>query len=117
LIDGRETRDRILNEFYTLGYEELPFLQRLGYYRYEFEDSEYTNRTEAEIMIELKSDACALLQEIEMQEAQFSGFKSMILKTVRMKIVNIDGILEVINRALRAISSNATSFVKLTQCF
>jgi len=34
-----------------------------------------------------------------------------------MKIVDIDGILEVINGALHAISSKALSFVKLTQCF
>ena len=74
LIDGRESRDRIISEFYDLGYDALPFLQEIGYYMYQLEDSEYTARKEAQIMIELKKDARALLQEIEIAEMQNRGF-------------------------------------------
>ncbi len=51
LIDGRETRERILNDFYWIGYDDVPCIQGLGYYMYNFEDAEYY-KTEKESIID-----------------------------------------------------------------
>jgi hypothetical protein len=52
LIAGKQTKDRILTEFYyELGYDEYPFLQRLGYYRFEIEDAEYDGRSVLDVLM------------------------------------------------------------------
>lgn len=75
LMEGKETRDRILNDFYKLGYDEFSFLQNLSYYMFELEDVGYGGRSEAEIMKKLKEDAQSLLTDIESEETKNLDFK------------------------------------------
>lgn len=75
LIDGRETRDRILNDFYTMGYDEVPCIQGLGYYIYELEDAEYYRMGKQSVIESLKKEAAELLQEILVEESKNSEFK------------------------------------------
>jgi hypothetical protein len=75
LIDGRESRDRILHEFYFLGYDELPFLHSLGYYLYQLEDVGYMQVTKESVVENLKKEASELLQEIIEAENSKPSFK------------------------------------------
>jgi hypothetical protein len=82
LIDGRETRDRILNDFYWIGYDEVPCIQGLGYYMYDFEDARYYRGEEQSIIESLKKEAAELLQEIIAEESKNSEFKISSFKRV-----------------------------------
>ncbi len=82
LIDGRETRDRILNDFYWIGYDEVPCIQGLGYYMYDFEDASYYRGEEQSIIESLKNEAAELLQEIIAEESKNSEFKISLFKRV-----------------------------------
>ena len=73
LIEGKETRDRILHEFYSLSYE-YPFLQSIGYYMYSLEDIGYYRNISAALK-ELNEDAAQLLQNIKEQENNIPGFR------------------------------------------
>lgn len=75
LVDGRETRDRILNEFYWIGSDELPFLQSLGYYIYELEEADHLNIGKQSVIQNLKKEASELLQELLAEESKNSAFK------------------------------------------
>ena len=86
LIAGNPNRDRILNEFYWMGYEEVPCLQNLGYYMYELEDSEYLQIGKESVIQNLKKDAQELFEEIQREELENSGFKiSTFKKTSRLE--------------------------------
>jgi hypothetical protein len=74
LINNHPTRDRILYDFRWLGDRDYPFLSRIGYYGYEFEEIEYISRSEAELLEELKMDAQELLDEITEQEKTTPDF-------------------------------------------
>ena len=80
LIDGRDSRDRILHEFLQLGYDELPFLHSLGYYTYQLEDAEYLNISRENVVDSLKKEAAELLQEIIEAENSNPDFKIMTFK-------------------------------------
>lgn len=75
LVDGRETRDRILSDFYTIGYDEVPCIQGLGYYMYEIEDADYYRMGKQTVIESLKKEAAELLQEIIAEESKNSEFK------------------------------------------
>lgn len=75
LIDGKETRDRILREFYEMGYDQLPFLHSLGYYMYEFEDADYLGIGKQSLIDNLKKEANDLLAEIQVEESKNAEFK------------------------------------------
>ena len=76
LISGKETRDRILHDFYyDLGYGDYPFLQRIGCYMHELDELHYSTRSFADVLNELKSDALELLNEIERQEKLTPDFR------------------------------------------
>ena len=77
LIANRENRDRILYDFYYLGYDGYYFLQPIGYYMYQIEDIEYYGNNLQTVVADLKRDAENLLSEIEKQEAEKSGFRLM----------------------------------------
>ncbi len=70
LIDGKDSRDRILHDFLRLSYNDIPILNKLGYYAYYFEDLEYTGRSENGIIQEMKAEATALLRVINTQQAK-----------------------------------------------
>jgi hypothetical protein len=80
LADGNETTNRILNEFYWMRYDELPFLQNLRYYIYALEDEEYMPMAKESITQELKREANALLQEILREEKQNPEFRISTFK-------------------------------------
>jgi hypothetical protein len=82
LIDGRETRDRILNDFYSIGYDEVPCIQGLGYYMYEIEDADYYRMGKHAVIESLKKEAAELLQEIIAEESKNSEFKISLFKRV-----------------------------------
>jgi hypothetical protein len=64
LIANRNDRDRILYDFYYLGYDGYTFLQPIGYYMYQIEDIEYYGNDLEAVLIELKRDSEVLLGEI-----------------------------------------------------
>lgn len=78
LIDGRETRDRILDDFYSIGYDEVPCIQGLGYYMYRFMDA--FDDEKQSIVESLKMDARELLCEILEEENKGNEFKISIFK-------------------------------------
>jgi hypothetical protein len=82
LIDGRDTRDRILDEFYWIGYDELPFLQSLGYYMYELEDADYFKTGTQSVIENLKKEATELLKEILDEESKNLEFKISSFKRI-----------------------------------
>lgn len=75
LIANSQNRDRILYDFYYLGYDGYCFLQPIGYYMYQIEDIEYYGNNLQAVLEELKRDALNLLSEIEKQESEKPGFK------------------------------------------
>jgi len=75
LIDGRETRDRILHDFYSIGYDEVPCIQVLEYYLYELEDADYYRMGKQSVIESLKKESAQLLQEIIAEESKNSEFK------------------------------------------
>jgi hypothetical protein len=82
LIDGRETRDQILNDFYWIEYDEVPCIQGLGYYMYELEDADYYRMGKKSVIESLKKEATELLQEILTEEGKNSEFKISMFKRV-----------------------------------
>jgi hypothetical protein len=74
LIAGKETRNRILREFYNLEYDKYSFLHGIGSYIFNFEDIEYYGNDINAALKELKQDASHLLKQIEEQE-KHPGFK------------------------------------------
>jgi hypothetical protein len=80
LINETESRDRILNEFYYLGYDELPFLHELGYYAFQLEDAEYLNFDRESIIQEMKNVALDILHEIKEAENKVTDFKISTFK-------------------------------------
>lgn len=75
LIANRNDRDRILYDFYYLGYDGYTFLQSIGYYRYQIEDIEYYGNNLEAVLIELRHDSKVILGEIEKQELGNPGFR------------------------------------------
>jgi hypothetical protein len=75
LIANRNERDRILYDFYYLGYDGYTFLQPIGYYMYQIEDIKYSGNNLETILTELKRDCEVLLREIERQELEKPGFR------------------------------------------
>ncbi len=75
LIANRNERDRILYDFYYLGYDGYTFLQPIGYYMYQIEDIKYYGNNLETILTELKRDCEVLLREIERQELEKPGFR------------------------------------------
>jgi hypothetical protein len=75
LIANRNDRDRILYDFYYLGYDGYTFLQPIGYYMYQIEDIEYYGNDLEAVLNELKRDSEVLLREIEKQELENPGFR------------------------------------------
>jgi len=75
LIANRDNRDRILYDFYYLGYDGYDFLQSIGYYMYQIEDIEYYGNDLEATLRELKRDAENLLSKIEKQESEKPGFR------------------------------------------
>lgn len=71
LIANRNDRDRILYDFYYLGYDGYTFLQSIGYYMYQIEDIEYYGNNLEAVLIELRRDSEDLLREIEKQESRW----------------------------------------------
>ncbi len=80
LIDGRETRDRILNDFYWIGHDEVPCIQGLEYYVYELEDTDYYGMGKQTVIESLKKEAAELLQEICVEESKNTEFKISLFK-------------------------------------
>lgn len=80
LVEGKPTRDRILNDFYWMGYDELPCLQGLRYYMYHLEDAEYLNIGKESVIKNLKKDANDLLQEIIKEEIGNPDFRIFAFK-------------------------------------
>ena len=81
LIANRDNRDRILYDFYYLGYDGYDFLQSIGYYMYQIEDIEYYDNDLEAALRELKRDAENLLSEIEKQELEKPGFRLVDFKS------------------------------------
>ncbi|HTJ53687.1 MAG TPA: hypothetical protein VL443_29735 [Cyclobacteriaceae bacterium] len=75
LIDGKNDRLRILNDFYWLGYNRFLFLISIGFYLHDLEEPEYSRFRPAELTQNLKADAQKLLLEIELQEKDDVIFK------------------------------------------
>jgi hypothetical protein len=75
LIANRNDRDRILYDFYYLGYDGYTFLQPIGYYMYQIEDIEYYGNNLEAVLIELSHESKILLEEIEKQELENPGFR------------------------------------------
>ncbi len=84
LIDGRETRDRILNDFYWIGYDEVLCIQGLGYYMYELEDRYYYRTGKQTVIERLKKEAAELLQDIIAEESKNSEFKISSFRRVSL---------------------------------
>lgn len=74
LIAGKGTRDRILHDFYYLGYT-YPFLMHIGYYIYHIEDYIYYGNSLNDVLENLKHDSQRLLSEINAKEKSTVGFK------------------------------------------
>lgn len=74
LIDGKDSRDRILHDFLRLSYNDIPILTKLGYYAYYFEDLEYADQTKNGIIQEIKEEATALLSVINTQHVKNPQF-------------------------------------------
>lgn len=88
LIMGKETRDRILHDFYyDLGYDDYPFLQGIGYYMFDFEEPEYSGRSLSDLSSELKSDAQELLNEIELQEKMNPDFQIKSFRKIESELI------------------------------
>lgn len=77
LIDERENRDRILNDFCNLRWEGdlCGALVSIGYYMYEIEDIQYNGSDLKSIIQEMKRDAAYLLCEIEKAENATTNFE------------------------------------------
>ncbi|MBI3221223.1 MAG: hypothetical protein HYZ44_17065 [Bacteroidetes bacterium] len=74
LIDGKGSRDRILQDFLTLSYNDIPILTKLGYYAYHFEDLEFAGQLKDSMIQEIKAEATALLSVINAQHAKNPHF-------------------------------------------
>jgi hypothetical protein len=68
LTENRSNRDRILYDFYYLGYDGYYFLQPIGYYMYQIADIEYYGNDLESVLTELRQDSENLLLEIEKQQ-------------------------------------------------
>lgn len=75
LVANRDNRDRILYDFYYLGYDGYDFLQSIGYYMYQIEDIDYYGNDLEPTLRKLKREAEDLLSEIEKQESEKPGFR------------------------------------------
>lgn len=75
LIANRDNRDRILYDFYYLGYDGYACLQSIGYYMYQIEDIHYYGNNLEAVLTELRQDAENLLLDIEKQELEKVGFR------------------------------------------
>jgi hypothetical protein len=75
LIAKSNNRDRILYDFYCLGYDGYNFLQSIGYYMYQIEDIEYYVMILRATLHELKRDAENPLSKIEKQGSEKPGFR------------------------------------------
>lgn len=75
LMVNSDNRDRILDDFYYLGYDGYFFLQPIGYYLYQIEDIQYYGNSLQAVLTELQQDAKKLLLEIEKQESEKPGFR------------------------------------------
>ncbi|WP_333818740.1 hypothetical protein [Ohtaekwangia sp.] len=75
LITNNNNRDRILYDFYYLGYDGYYFLTSIGYYMYHIEDVEYSGNDLKAVLGELRHNCEKLLSEIEKQELDKPGFR------------------------------------------
>lgn len=76
LIHGRNDRDRILYEFYWLGYkEEYAFLEQIGCYLYQIEDVQYYARNLDDVLQSMKRNSAQLLDAIIREENANPHFK------------------------------------------
>ncbi|MDN5214955.1 hypothetical protein QQ020_22940 [Fulvivirgaceae bacterium BMA12] len=74
LVIGRGNTERILADFNDMSLEEYPFLTDLGYYRFYFEDCEYTGRSREGLQKDLQMEAESLLGEIQEFQVMDSAF-------------------------------------------
>lgn len=79
LIDGKDTRDRILNQFRWM--DDFPFLQHIGYFMYALEDAEYFKNDVREVIERMRTQAKDVLQEILTEESKNPEFKISLFKT------------------------------------
>ncbi len=62
---GCKDPERILADFYDLGYDDYPYLSSLGYNQYELEDCEYYGWSREKMILEIGKEAKQLLLEIQ----------------------------------------------------
>jgi hypothetical protein len=62
---GCKEPERILADFYDLGYDDYPYLSSLGYNQYELEDCEYYGWSREKMILEIGNEAKQLLLEIQ----------------------------------------------------
>lgn len=65
LSGGCKEPERILADFYDLGYYDYPYLSSLGYNQFELEDCEYYGRSREKMILEIGKEAKQLLLEIQ----------------------------------------------------
>ncbi|MER3329806.1 MAG: hypothetical protein RIF34_09540, partial [Candidatus Kapaibacterium sp.] len=62
---GCKEPERILADFYDLGYDDYPYLSSLGYNKYELEDCEYYGWSREKMISEIQKEAKQLLLEVQ----------------------------------------------------
>ncbi|MBL0741423.1 hypothetical protein [Chryseolinea lacunae] len=77
LVDERETRDRILDDFYSLGLndDKCEFLLHMGYYKHDIDNIGYNGLDLKSVIQNLKDDAASLLRDIKRAEDATPNFK------------------------------------------
>jgi hypothetical protein len=75
LMASRDNRDRILHDFYYLGYDGYFFLQSIGSYMFEIDDIQYYGNNLQAVLSKLRQNAEDLLLEIEKLELEKPEFR------------------------------------------
>lgn len=87
LSEGCDVPERILADFYDLGYDDYPYLISIGYNKYELEDCEYYGWSREKMISEIRKEASLLLLEIQEWIQTTSNFD---LSQFEPKTKNID---------------------------
>lgn len=65
LSKGGNVAERVLNDFYDLGFEDYPYLMTIGHYQYQLDDCEYYGWSREKMISEIQKEASQLLSEIQ----------------------------------------------------
>ena len=99
LVIGKGNTERILADFNDMSLEEYPFLTDLGYYRFYFEDCDYTGRSREALQKDLQMEAESLLGEIQESQVMDSAFdlKNFVSKQQLIENLKYDNPVSQIN--------------------